>query len=120
MIVGYPPFVDEEPMGIYQKILAGKVVFPKFFDKDAKVLVKKLLQADLSKRWGNLKAGVRDIKECPWFKVINFDDLRAKRLPVKYKPSVKGQDDLSNFDSYPDSDEVPPAVNPATDPFHDW
>jgi len=120
MIVGYPPFVDEEPMGIYQKILAGKIVFPKFFDKDAKVLVKKLLQADLSKRWGNLKNGVKDIKECKWYSVINFDDLRLKKLPVKYKPTVKGLDDLSNFENYPDSDELPPAVNPAHDPFHDW
>ena len=37
-------------MGIYQKILSGKIVFPKFFDKNAKVLVKKLLTADLGKR----------------------------------------------------------------------
>ena len=26
-------------MGIYQKILSGKIVFPKLFDKDAKVLL---------------------------------------------------------------------------------
>lgn len=36
MIVGQPPFCDEEPMGIYQKILAGKIYFPKYFDKNAK------------------------------------------------------------------------------------
>lgn len=33
MIVGYPPFFDDEPMGIYQKILGGKIVFPRFFDR---------------------------------------------------------------------------------------
>jgi len=48
-------------MGIYQKILAGKVYFPKYFDKNAKALVKKLLTADLSKRYGNLKDGPADI-----------------------------------------------------------
>uniref|UniRef100_A0A0G4FND1 Protein kinase domain-containing protein n=1 Tax=Chromera velia CCMP2878 TaxID=1169474 RepID=A0A0G4FND1_9ALVE len=120
MLVGYPPFVAEDPMEIYKKILQGKVVFPKFFDKDAKVLVKKLLQADLSKRWGNLKNGVRDIKECRWFAVINFDQLRRKQLPVKYKPTVKGQDDLSNFESYPDSGDLAPPVHAAHDPFTDW
>ena len=36
MICGQPPFCDEDPMGIYQKILAGKVYFPKYFDKNAK------------------------------------------------------------------------------------
>ena len=50
----YPPFVDEDPMGIYQKILSGSIVFPKFFDKNAKVLVKKLLTSDLGKRYGNI------------------------------------------------------------------
>ena len=33
---GYPPFVDEDPMGIYQKILAGKITFPKIFHKEAR------------------------------------------------------------------------------------
>ena len=47
-------------MGIYQKILAGKVYFPKYFDKNAKALVKKLNTADLSKRFGNLREGPSD------------------------------------------------------------
>lgn len=33
MILGYPPFFDDEPMGVYQKILGGRIAFPKFFDK---------------------------------------------------------------------------------------
>jgi protein kinase X len=56
MIAGIDPFNDDDPMAIYQKILKGKVVFPKGFDKDGKSLVKHLLVADLSKRYGNLKA----------------------------------------------------------------
>lgn len=28
MLAGYPPFYDENPFGIYQKILLGKVVLP--------------------------------------------------------------------------------------------
>merc|ERR1712238_49820 len=89
MIVGYPPFVDEDPMGIYQKILSGKIVFPKVFDKDAKGLVKKLLTADLGKRYGNLKNGVDDIKQHKWFKSINWQDLLDKKLPPPFKPQVK-------------------------------
>ena len=44
-------------MGIYRNILKGKISFPSTFDKDAKSLVKHLLVADLSKRYGNLKDG---------------------------------------------------------------
>ncbi|CDJ43344.1 AGC kinase, putative [Eimeria necatrix] len=120
MIVGYPPFLDDDPLGIYQKILSGKYVFPKFFDKDAKLLVRKLLQADLSKRWGNLKDGVKDIKECKWFSTIDFADIRAKRIPAKFKPVIKGVDDLSNFESYPEEKEDSPAIDPNKDPFKSW
>jgi len=58
MIAGIDPFNDEDPMTIYQKILKGKILFPKGFDKDAKSLVKHLLVADLSKRYGNLKNSI--------------------------------------------------------------
>lgn len=36
MLAGQPPFVDDDPMGIYQQILAGKINFPRlasFFKK---------------------------------------------------------------------------------------
>merc|ERR1712086_1178106 len=89
MIVGYPPFVDEDPMGIYQKILSGKIVFPKMFDKNAKGLVKKLLTADLGKRFGNLKNGVDDIKKAKWFSELNWQQLLDKEMTSPYKPVVK-------------------------------
>lgn len=97
MIVGYPPFVDEDPMGIYQKILSGKIVFPKFFDKNGKVLVKKLLTADLGKRYGNLKNGVDDIKKCKWFVGLDWDQLLGREIPAPYKPQVKSNTDTSKF-----------------------
>merc|ERR1719203_1013949 len=120
MIVGYPPFVDEDPMGVYQKILSGKIVFPKVFDKEAKGLVKKLLTADLGKRYGNLKNGVEDIKQHKWFKDLDWEMLLLKQLPAPFKPPVKGEADTSMFDDYPDSDEQPPSVNASQDPFVSW
>jgi len=120
MIVGYPPFVDEDPMGIYQKILAGKITFPKIFHKEAKSLVKKLLTPDLGKRFGNLKNGANDIKEHKWFKDLNWDALLKKEIEAPFKPVIKNATDTSNFDDYPDSDQEPPAVNAAQDPFTNW
>jgi protein kinase X len=56
MLAGYPPFYDEDPLGIYQHILEGKIKFPWHFDRHSKDLIKRLLTADLTKRLGNLKA----------------------------------------------------------------
>ena len=42
-------------MGVYQQILEGKVLFPKWVDAGAKDLCKKLLTKDLTRRFGCLK-----------------------------------------------------------------
>eukprot|EP00966_Prymnesium_polylepis_P065656 1523395-Prymnesium_polylepis.2 len=64
MLAGYPPFYDEDPLGIYQKILEGKIKFPWHFDRHSKDLIKKLLSADLTKRLGNLKVRVQHARAC--------------------------------------------------------
>lgn len=58
MLVGIDPFSDDDPMAVYQNILKGKIKFPQNFPRDAKSLVKHLLVADLTKRFGNLKGGI--------------------------------------------------------------
>jgi serine/threonine protein kinase len=120
MNAGIDPFSDEDPMAIYQKILKGKVQFPKNFDKNAKSLVKHLLVADLSKRYGNLKNGANDVKNHRWFSDIDWNQLLAKKIKAPYKPIVKSANDTSNFQSYPDSDRLSPALKPSDDPFLDW
>lgn len=57
MLAGIDPFNDSDPMMIYQNIIRGNLKFPRNFDKDGRSLVKHLLVADLSKRYGNLKNG---------------------------------------------------------------
>jgi hypothetical protein len=75
-------------MGIYQKILSGKICFPKYFDKQAKALVKKLLTADLSKRYGNLKSGSDDILKHHRFASLDWKQLVAMALPAPFKPAI--------------------------------
>jgi protein kinase A len=120
MVTGQPPFCDEDPMGIYQKILAGKVYFPKYFDKSAKLLVKKLLTADLSKRFGNLKDGSNDILKHAWFESINFDQLEGLEIPAPFKPEMVDENDCSNYEEIPESKELPPVVDNEHCPFVDW
>ena len=55
MLAGYPPFFDDNPFGIYEKILAGRIEWPRHMDPVARDLVKKLLVQDRTKRLGNMK-----------------------------------------------------------------
>ncbi len=57
MLSGYPPFYDNEPIGIYKKIIAGIIEFPRFFELKAKDLIRKLLNPELT-----LRLGVKDVK----------------------------------------------------------
>jgi len=122
MLCGQPPFVDDDPMGIYQQILAGTVTFPRFIDRNAKSLIKKLLTADLTKRFGCLKHGAEDVKKHKWYTGFNFDDLIEYKCEAPILPNVTSDTDTTNFDHYPDSLEEPPLpiYNNTKDPFLDF
>ena len=100
LVQGYPPFYAEQPIQIYEKIVAAKVSlslslspslslpllsilvygpgvllvlfvflgltfqlrFPGHFSKELKDLLKNLLQPDITRRFGNMRGGVSDIK----------------------------------------------------------
>lgn len=106
MLAGYPPFYDENPFGIYQKVLAGKVDFPKHFDVKAKDLLKRLLTHDRAKRFGCLKNGAEDIQKHKWYKGMDWELLLARRIKPTFIPGVKSADDTSMFDRYPESTEA--------------
>ena len=120
MLVGIDPFSDDEPMKTYQKILKGKINFPKTINKDAKSLIKHLLTQDTSKRFGCLKSGVKDILNHRFFEGFDWKNFVYLSMPAPYLPNVKSDDDTSNFEKYPESDGEIPAVDKKNDPFLKW
>lgn len=106
MLAGYPPFYTEDgnPIKLYEKILAGNVQYPSFFEVGAKDLLRSLLTADLSKRYGNLQHGSRDIFSHMWFAEIDWDCLYRKEIPAPYIPNITVEGDASQFEKYPEVD----------------
>jgi len=102
MLAGYPPFFDDHPFGIYEKILSGKMTFPPHFDPAAKDLIRKLLTADRTRRLGNLKNGVEDIKKHKWFKGVDWEKLTDKMEPAPIVPEVRHEGDTQHFELYPE------------------
>ncbi|KAG5896711.1 hypothetical protein JTB14_014587 [Gonioctena quinquepunctata] len=88
MLAGYPPFYDDNPFGIYEKILSGKIEWPKHLDT----------------RLGNMKSGADDIKRHRWFKGIDWHDVFHRKLTPPFVPKIMYDGDSSNFDEYPETD----------------
>ena len=108
MMVGIDPFNDPDPMMVYQKIIKGKIKFPKNIDKDGKSLIKHLLVGDVSKRYGCLKRGVKDIIQHKFFENFDWNGLLFRTMRPPYVPKVKNNEDTANYNEYPDSNsEVP-------------
>ena len=63
MLAGYPPFFDDNPFSIYEKILAGKIEWPAELDPTARDFIRRLLVQDRNKRLGTSKTGTEDVKK---------------------------------------------------------
>jgi protein kinase A len=117
MLAGYPPFYDDDHLKLYEKIIQGRIKWPAYFDPHARDLLKRLLTGDLSRRFGNLKAGAQDIKDHRWFSDIDFVKLANKQVKPPYVPNIKGEGDCSHFDKYPETNEIYGANGP--DPYRE-
>ena len=74
------------------KILDGQIVYPDKMDRDAVELISKLLQKDISRRYGNLRDGCKDIKEHPFYAKAGFDwtdfaQRASVAAPSKFDPT---------------------------------
>ncbi|KAH9951286.1 cAMP dependent protein kinase [Amylocystis lapponica] len=105
MLVGYPPFFDETAYGIYEKILKGKIHWPREMDKLSKDLIKAFLHPDRSKRLGNLIGGPQDVLDHPWFRGVDWDALERREIRAPIIPHVTALDDTRHFSDLP----LPPA-----------
>jgi protein kinase A len=88
MLAGYPPFFDDHPLGIYEKILRNELAFPGHIDPYAKDLIRGLLTADRTKRLGNLRGGARDVMDHAWFAGVDWGSLERKEIGAPIVPRV--------------------------------
>lgn len=120
MLAGYPPFYHENHVLLYEAVLEGQIFFPPHFDPWAVDLVRHLCAVDVSKRYGNLKNGVEDIKRHPWFAGVDWNKLYQCKIRPPYIPKVAGDGDTRHFEMYPEESEpYGLAAASAPDPYGD-
>jgi len=106
MLAGYPPFYDDNPVNVYKKITAMSYTFRSHFDPSARDMITKLLNPDITSRLGCMKGGASDIKSHKWFKGVDWTATLNRKVSAPEKPKVKGPNDTSCFEDYPDSVEM--------------
>lgn len=82
MLSGTSPFKDASEWLIFQRIIARDIRFPDYFSSEARDLIDRLLDIDPSKRPGAGPDGYASLKSHPFFKGIDWANLRSQPTPV--------------------------------------
>ncbi|KAJ8357965.1 hypothetical protein AAFF_G00047850 [Aldrovandia affinis] len=67
-------------------------------------LLRNLLQVGLTKRYGNLKNAVNDIKNHKWFGTTDWIGIYERKVEAPFVPECRGPGDTSNLDNYEEED----------------
>ena len=80
MLVGITPFFTTRKEDIFHNIEFGELKIPEFISPEAASLLRGLLQKDPNKRLGGNIKDAQEIKEHPYFKDVNWDDVYNKKI----------------------------------------
>eukprot|EP00238_Polyblepharides_amylifera_P006267 CAMPEP_0196579758 /NCGR_PEP_ID=MMETSP1081-20130531/24493_1 /TAXON_ID=36882 /ORGANISM="Pyramimonas amylifera, Strain CCMP720" /LENGTH=934 /DNA_ID=CAMNT_0041899429 /DNA_START=182 /DNA_END=2986 /DNA_ORIENTATION=+ len=98
MIFGYTPFGADDDSEICRNILSGSLGFDGKISKDAKDLIRKLLNRDCRARLGMGKTGVKAMLKHPWFATMDWVKLEKQLIKPPFVPEIEDDLDVSNFD----------------------
>jgi len=114
MLASFSPFFDDQAIGIYRKIVAGRLKFPRHFSHNAKDLIKGFLKSRPTRRLGVLHNGdVDKIRKMEWFVDFSWEDLRSFKMRPPIEPKVKSMKDISNFNRMEKDAEVALPIRPS-------
>jgi protein kinase A len=113
MMFGTNPFFDYDDPNIDQKtlfkrIIQGKFTYPKNgarVSKEAKDLIEKMLVVDVQNRLGCMAGGDLDLREHPWFSVIDFGKLYRKEIKAPWVPNITSPFDAANFEEWDEQEK---------------
>lgn len=87
---GRSPFSDKDIDMMFENIVECRYRMESGFSAELKNLIINLIQKDLTKRFGNLKGGVKDIKSHTWFRPINWLSILNRSAHADFIPPCEG------------------------------
>jgi len=112
MLCGRPPHYQKNRKAMLKDIVEKQVEMKQYFSAESASLLKGLLTRNPAKRLGCSQTDAEDIMSHPFFKDINWEDLRNKRIPAPFKPYVNGPEDTRNIDKLFTNEAVKETMDP--------
>ncbi|CAG9330060.1 PRKACB_1 [Blepharisma stoltei] len=120
MLVGHPPFFDNNPYKIYKKIVKGEFEMPEEVPHAAAKLISRLLVIEQENRLGSVRGSI-DIKAAKWFRGVDWGMVCQREIRAPWIPNLSGPGDTSSFANYPDDDTFfQPASASVNELFRDF
>jgi protein kinase A len=114
MLIGQPPFWDQNPMRIYEQIVQGHIRFPTSHSgssghrpslhvpRAARDFILSLCKTDPTQRLGHIAGGSKRVMGHYFFDGLDWDEIYYRRRRGPIIPRVEWVGDSGNFDEYPD------------------
>lgn len=110
MLLQQSPFRGEDEDEIYDAILADEPLYPIHMPRDSVSILQKLLMREPELRLGSGPTDAQEIMSHAFFRNINWDDIRDKKVTPPFMPQITSPTDTSNFDS--EFTSVTPVLTP--------
>jgi hypothetical protein len=88
------------------RIVEKPVLFPvePRISDEAQDIIRSFCTVDRSRRLGNISGGAQRVKEHPFFKNVNWEDIYNRRTKGPIIPPVRYPGDAQCFDNYAEDD----------------
>jgi classical protein kinase C len=110
MLLQQSPFRGDDEDEIYDAILADEPLYPIHMPRDSVSILQKLLMREPELRLGSGPTDAQEIMSHAFFRNINWEDVRDKKIPPPFQPQITSPTDTSNFD--PEFTSVTPVLTP--------
>ncbi|XP_057193806.1 serine/threonine-protein kinase N2 [Triplophysa rosa] len=98
MLVGESPFPGDDEEEVFDSIVNDEVRYPRFLSTEAISIMRRLLRRNPERRLGAGERDAEEVKRHPFFRNMDWAALLAKKTQPPFVPTIKGREDVSNFD----------------------
>uniref|UniRef100_A0A8C5TVY8 protein kinase C n=1 Tax=Malurus cyaneus samueli TaxID=2593467 RepID=A0A8C5TVY8_9PASS len=98
MLVGESPFPGDDEEEVFDSIVNDEVRYPRFLSTEAISIMRRLLRRNPERRLGAGEKDAEDVKKHHFFRQIDWNALLAKKVKPPFVPTIRGREDVSNFD----------------------